>query len=245
MTLILRGHELIDAPGRVAYRGDRTSGAIFSPCENYRYLLWRIFSSGPQLFGGEPRQMRAVAFIGLNPSTADERNDDNTIRRCISYAKDWGFDSLIMLNLFSYRATKPPDMKRQIDPGGCGLNLTVIQAVMQEADGIVCAWGADGAWQGQSETVLTILRQSSRPVWYLDKTASGEPRHPLYLRKDCERKPLFEAKGRSDDRFAAEIPRGQALSSVEDRGDDASAPKLRGTVRRGSLGIAGERSGGD
>lgn len=55
-------------------------GATFSPCRTYRYDLWRKWSdTNPPL-----------VVIGLNPSTADERRDDPTIRRCISFARKWG-----------------------------------------------------------------------------------------------------------------------------------------------------------
>ena len=56
-----------------------------------------------------------MAFIGLNPSTADETADDPTIRKCIKYAKAWGFGGLLMLNVYSFRATNPDDMWRARD----------------------------------------------------------------------------------------------------------------------------------
>ena len=55
------------------------TNAIFSECRKYRYALCRIWDDS------KPYAM----FIGLNPSTADETEDDPTIRRCINYAKDW------------------------------------------------------------------------------------------------------------------------------------------------------------
>jgi len=57
-------------------------------------------------------------FIGLNPSTADETKDDPTIRRCINYAKRWGYSGLCMTNLFALRATKPAVMKANPGPVG-------------------------------------------------------------------------------------------------------------------------------
>ena len=85
------------------------SGAIFSPCRTWRYTLTRDW-----LLGNGER----VAFIGLNPSTADETLDDPTIRRCINYAKAWGYSGMTMLNLFGYRATDPEDMKAFREPIG-------------------------------------------------------------------------------------------------------------------------------
>ena len=54
------------------------SGATFSPCRTWRYTLWRSWGIG---------NGKNAVFIGLNPSTADEVQDDPTIRRCINFAK--------------------------------------------------------------------------------------------------------------------------------------------------------------
>ena len=70
------------------------SYATFSPCRQYRFALWRYWKSGTQ-----------VLFVMLNPSTADEATDDPTIRRCIGFARTWGFASRAASNLFAYRTT--------------------------------------------------------------------------------------------------------------------------------------------
>ncbi len=59
-----------------------------------------------------------IVFIGLNPSTADETKDDPTIRRCIGFAKRWGYAAFCMMNLFAYRTRDPFVMKAQEDPVG-------------------------------------------------------------------------------------------------------------------------------
>lgn len=56
--------------------------ARFSSCQNYRYSLWRTWS------GLLPNSRGYAMFVGLNPSTADETNDDPTIRRCMAFAKE-------------------------------------------------------------------------------------------------------------------------------------------------------------
>lgn len=76
------------------------SWAMFSSDRAYRYALFREWGEESKL-----------VVIGLNPSTADEYQDDPTIRRCIGYAKAWGHGGLVMLNLFAFRATQPGDMK--------------------------------------------------------------------------------------------------------------------------------------
>ena len=73
---------------------------IFSQDREFRYTLWRQWG----------RVVKTVAFIGLNPSTADEQVDDPTVRRCIRFAKDWGYDAMWMMNIFAFRATDPKVM---------------------------------------------------------------------------------------------------------------------------------------
>ena len=82
--------------------------ANFSACRKYRYSLKRVWN----------RQSSLVLFIGLNPSTADEINDDPTLTRCMDYAKRWGYGGVCVANLFAYRATKPTDMLRVKDAIG-------------------------------------------------------------------------------------------------------------------------------
>ena len=54
--------------------------AVLSEDRKYRYLLSRNWDDTKP----------TALFIGLNPSTADEKEDDPTINKCISYAKSWG-----------------------------------------------------------------------------------------------------------------------------------------------------------
>ena len=75
------------------------SGAAFSPCGRYRYKLWRVWDPA--------RPLGCVMFLMLNPSTATDNEDDPTIRRCIGYARSWGYGGLYVGNLFAYRATDP------------------------------------------------------------------------------------------------------------------------------------------
>ena len=82
--------------------------AKFSACRKYRYALWRTWDES------KPN----VMIIGLNPSTADENENDPTITRCINFAKSWGYGGVCVTNLFAYCATVPSDMKASNDPIG-------------------------------------------------------------------------------------------------------------------------------
>ena len=113
--------------------------AFFSPDRRYRYWLLRVWDES----------LPVMAFIGLNPSTADETADDPTIRKCIKYAKAWGFGGLLMLNVYSFRATNPDDMWRArahgvdiIGTGGNTCQHLVEYLEKFKAKRQIAAWGS-------------------------------------------------------------------------------------------------------
>ena len=118
-------------------------------------------------------------FVGLNPSTADESADDPTIRRCVRFARDWGFDGLFMVNLFAYRATQPADMLSVDDAVGPENDEWLVR-IGAEAGLVVAAWGNHGAHQSRDKAVRRMFPN----INHLGLTAIGQPRHPLYLRSD-------------------------------------------------------------
>lgn len=139
--------------------------AKLSRCKRYRYLLERSW-------GDE----RTVLVIGLNPSVADACFDDPTVRRCIRFAKDWGFDRLLIANLFAYRSTDPSVLLEVDDPIGPS-NDRILKETIEEADCVVAAWGARGGLLDRDQFILGMLDD----VYCIGLTASGMPRHPLYM----------------------------------------------------------------
>ena len=97
-------------------------GATISECGLYRYSLTRVWDD----------VLPMCIFVMLNPSTADADIDDPTIRRCINFAKREGCGSLMVVNLFAYRATSPADMKAAVDPIGSG-NPTTLEETFEYA----------------------------------------------------------------------------------------------------------------
>lgn len=145
--------------------------AVFSPCRTWRYTLTRHWAD----------PVRIVAFIGLNPSTADEANDDPTIRRIIGFAKDWGFDGLLMLNAFAYRSTDPQGLKIVTDPIGPDNDRHLVESAAK-AEIVVACWGNPGLWFGRQAQVVKLLGDK---LHCLGKNQNGTPKHPLYLPKSA------------------------------------------------------------
>lgn len=148
--------------------------AHFSRCRRYRYALWRTWDAS----------LPSCCFIALNPSTADATRDDPTMRRCIAFARAWGFGGMAVGNIFAYRATRPADMKAEPQPVGRANDRWLLR-LASESPLVVAAWGSHGAWHARDQHVLSLLG----PLHCLGVTASGAPRHPLYVRGDTPLRP--------------------------------------------------------
>ena len=158
--MITRAHE---ADGTV-------SVADYSSCEVYRYALTRTWDE----------RARKVAFVMLNPSTADERRNDPTVERCERRARALGYGAFRVVNIFAFRATDPSDLKRAKRPEGAK-NIRAIQNAITWANDVIAAWGAHGSHLDQGSKVRTLLSQTDVPVLHLGLTKEGHPRHPLYV----------------------------------------------------------------
>jgi hypothetical protein len=166
----------IDNYEPVVMKGGPHSFAVFSEDMRYRYELVRHWDLS------KPR----VAFILLNPSTADEEVNDPTIRRCIGFTKAWGFGGVTIVNIFALRSTDPNALYKDPDPVG------PVNDYYMEQTGhirIVVAWGNHGLYRGRGDVVLHMLRM---PAFAFGLTRAGQPNHPLYLPRSAEVRPYAE-----------------------------------------------------
>ncbi len=147
------------------------SEACFNSARTHRYYLQRSWDF----------DRPAMAFVCLNPSTADEYTNDPTVTRCINFANGWGYGTFYMLNLFAFRATDPKDMKAAADPVG-KLNDSWIKGITDECHLTVAAWGNHGAYLGRDKEVRKLFNN----LYCLKITKSNQPYHPLYLRADLQ-----------------------------------------------------------
>lgn len=153
--------------------------AYISSCGGYRYRLerWWDESKPPCL------------FVMLNPSTADASNDDPTIRRCIAFAKSWGYGGIWVVNLFALRTPSPKEMMEnpKPNPGDEEYQMKLVMDFVREKKGIcIAAWGAHGWWQQQNQKVIKWFRDKNIPLFALGFTKDGHPKHPLYVRGDTK-----------------------------------------------------------
>lgn len=155
---------------RTHQKGDAHSTAVYSDCENYRYMLTRTWD----------QDGRKALFVMLNPSTATEVQNDPTVERCERRARALGFGAFRVTNIFAWRDTDPRKMRNASDPVGPANDDTISQSCPW-ADQIICAWGTHGAHLGRGQTVETLMRATNLPLFHLGLTKAGHPKHPLYI----------------------------------------------------------------
>lgn len=123
-----------------------------------------------------------MAVIGLNPSKANLKRDDNTVRKCYEFACKRGCGRLLMLNLYAYIATHPDDMWRAhntgIDiTGGVANTFSALQTYRTafHVDETVAAWGGKaGARSGDAgRQLLNML--------CFGTNKDGTPKHPCRI----------------------------------------------------------------
>lgn len=151
-----------------------TATATFSPDRAYRYALTRCWNTDRPM----------AAFVMLNPSTADAFKVDPTIRRCVSFACNWGAGGVLVVNLFAVRSTDPRALYSHPHPIGPD-NDTVIawhlSAMDEVVTPVIAAWGVHGAFGGRGRDVAGLLAARGVPLSCLGTTKDGHPKHPLYL----------------------------------------------------------------
>lgn|SRR5262245_12423624 len=144
-------------------------GARLSPCRRYRLALWRQWDPA----------LPTVVFCGLNPSTADENDDDATIRRELGFARDWGFGRLVKVNAYGWRDTDPKKMLAAEDPIGPG-NLSEVIYWATNAPLFVACWG-NNIRERHAYMLCKLVRQTGATIHVLRLTQRGNPEHTLRL----------------------------------------------------------------
>lgn len=150
--------------------------AVISQDGMYRYRLSR----------GAPKSRRTVVFVGVNPSTADATEDDQTIRKMCGFARRWHFDRVGVVNLFALRGSHVCVLDTEDDPVGPENDIH-IRAALAEAAMVVPCWGRLNKLPLRlqfraGEVQKIIYAAPSLPVRLcLGFTKGGDPKHPLMV----------------------------------------------------------------
>lgn len=150
--------------------------AVYCPDGKYRYRLERILGDGPN-----------AAFIMVNPSTATESEDDQTILMVQTVCKRFGIGRAIIGNAFACREPDVAKLAQVVDPTGPDNDIHLRQ-IAEDADQIIVAWGSPSKllpnMRSRLKDVVNILNEAGKPLYCLQHLAGNHPRHPQILMHD-------------------------------------------------------------
>ena len=137
--------------------------------------------------------VKPLICIGINPSTAEPDNLDNTLKSVQRIALGNGFDSFIMFNVYAQRATVPDDMETELNPLLHTENMKAFEYVLSLSVEPPTVWAAWGTIIKKRDYLPACVRdmiaigKRFSAKWVsagVRSKAGGHPHHPLYLRKD-------------------------------------------------------------
>lgn len=173
--------------------------AANTPSKDYDIARWlyapNFYSEYRYILG--TRGQKPLICIGINPSTAQPDDLDNTLKSVQRIALGNGYDSFLMFNVYAQRATDPDAMEKVCNPLLHRENMEAFRYVLSLSDSpaIWAAWGAVIEKRGYLKDCLRDMLDIGRKYgaqWYCAGaiTKKGHPHHPLYLRKDEKLRPF-------------------------------------------------------
>ena len=137
------------------------------------------------------RGQKPLICIGVNPSTAEPDNLDNTLKSVQRIAHHNGFDNFIMFNVYAQRATRPSDMEKTRNEALHRANMEAFDYILglSEAPAVWAAWGniiEQRPYLKSCVQDMIDIGENHGAAWFTagKRSTKGHPHHPLYLRKD-------------------------------------------------------------
>ena len=143
--------------------------AIFNKDKSKRFLLTRSWDY--------KNELSSCVFIMMNPSIADSKTDDPTVKKCVYYSNKFGHNRLSIVNIFPNVSTVPKINEFSF----CKNNFHFIKDVLKDNQYIYLAWGFNLEIQ---EWLKPLLKNKN--VFALEISKQNTPKHPLYLKKDLD-----------------------------------------------------------
>ena len=169
------------------------------PSPDYDISKWlyvpNFYSEYRYILGS--RGEKPLICIGINPSTAQPDDLDNTLKSVERIALGNGFDSFLMFNVYAQRATNPDTMEKVCNPLLHRENMEAFRYILSlsKAPAVWAAWGTiieKRPYLSQCLQDMVDIGRAQNASWYCAGAVSkkGHPHHPLYLRKDEKLRPF-------------------------------------------------------
>lgn len=149
------------------------SAAGIDSSKLYRWWLFRCWAASLPL----------TIWIMMNPSTADHSKNDPTILKVIRYSTKWGYGSVLVLNIYAFRTSRPENLPQAMKDRVGSRNDWWIKLIFRFAAKrkipVICAWGVKHEERGRR--VRRMATDLGLPLQCLEIALNGEPKHPRFL----------------------------------------------------------------
>jgi hypothetical protein len=139
--------------------------AVFSPCGKHRLGLYRAWDW----------ELPSAMVIGLNPSTANDLDDDPTIGFIRRVLDNNGYGSFYMLNLFTMITPHPKKLILDKDLAKVVSSWRETAALCKD---VIFAWGKFPTY---GRHLLAIEEFGDKALCF-GRNKNGSPRHGMYLK---------------------------------------------------------------
>ena len=165
--------------------------AANTPSPDYDIKKWlyapNFYSEYRYILG--TRGEKPLICIGINPSTAQPDDLDNTLKSVERIALGNGYDSFLMFNVYAQRATRPNDMERERNEALHRANMQAFDYILSLSDrpAVWAAWGnliERRAYLRDCLADMIAIGERHGAAWYTAgrRSVKGHPHHPLYLK---------------------------------------------------------------
>ena len=164
--------------------------ACFSSCGEYRYFLKQNWQS-------MAKAQKKLLVIMCNPSKANSTDDDRTISSVRNQAYKNCYSEMTVINLSPFIETKSESLSDKDVPtllGDAKNYYTNNPHLFQEADAVLCAWGALIKKYPKLKCGLPLIKKHIPkivPIFCLELTKDGHPHHPIGI-KDAKEWECFD-----------------------------------------------------
>ena len=131
---------------------------------------------------------KPLVVIGVNPSTANDKEPDQTIKSVMRLCEYHNYKSFVMLNLYPFRSSRPDQLPIEADKNIIDMNIQKIKKIIstQKCPNVLLAWGnaitkRDYLWESAKLIYISLNYCDIKWLRIGELTCEGNPRHPLYI----------------------------------------------------------------
>lgn len=175
---------------------DKALLQAIKPCDRYDVNKWlyvpNLYTEYRYILGKHGKN--PLICIGINPSTAEPDNLDNTLKSVERIAEYNGYDGFIMFNIYAQRATNPDDMEQLFNRELHSENMKAFRYILSIysnnfSPAVWAAWGTIIKKRGYLTECLNDMVNIGNEfgaTWFTagKRSNAGHPHHPLYLKKN-------------------------------------------------------------